>query len=95
MRFACPAVKQPQGGVHVADSSYGGAGISAQAGLVNHNGGRQVFDFVCPWLFKLGQPAPDKGRIGFIDLALAFCSNGVKYNTGFSGTGHPCISDIM
>ncbi len=38
MRFACPAVKQPQGGVHVADSSYGGAGISAQTGLVNHKG---------------------------------------------------------
>ena len=90
MRFAYPAVKQPQGSVHIADGSYGGAGISAQAGLVNHNGGRQVFDFVCPWLFELGQPAPDKGRIGFIHLALAFRSNSVKYNAGFSRTGHPC-----
>ena len=29
MRLTYPAVKQPQGSVHVADGSYGGAGISA------------------------------------------------------------------
>ena len=80
MRFAYPAVKQPQGSVHVADGSYGGAGISAQAGLVNHNGGRQVFDFVCPWLFELGQPAPDKGRIVFLSGFQG------KYFSGCSGT---------
>ena len=80
MRLAYPAVKQPQGSVHVADGSYGGAGISAQAGLVNHNGGRQVFDFVCPWLFELGQPAPDKGRIVFLSGFQG------KYFSGCSGT---------
>ena len=82
-------VQQPQGGVHIADGAHGGTGVAPQPGLIHDDGGAEVVDALHLRLFKLGQPAPDEGGVGFVHLPLALGGDGVKDDAGFSGAGHP------
>ena len=81
-------IKQPQGGVQVADGPHRGAGVAPQAALVHNDRGGQIVDALHPGLFIFGQPPPHEGGIGLVHLPLALGGDGVKDDAGFAGAGH-------
>src|SRR5699024_3862548 len=93
VRLARPGEEQSEVAPGVGDRAHRGAGVPADAALVDDDDWREAVDGPDRRSGPLREPVPGEGREGLVELVAGLGGDGVEDEGGLAGPGDPCDDD--